>query len=271
MIRVERDQLDDFGQQIAPDAEWFQKAKDATEKAIESVGKGSIVFDRDIYAATIVRGALGKIFHDKCGYCEYSLARTDSNVEHYRPKSRVSQAPHHPGYYWLAYEWSNLLAACTYCNQLRRDPPGWQVAGGTRASGKADSFPLLDEEKRAQSPSDDISLEVPLLLNPTVDEPSEHMTFDPLGYPVAKSDMGESSISIYHLNSRRLNKDRQRVIARVTDLLRCRKRALVDINSPELDARLAFIDERLRVESEDAAPYAGAARAVMANPSYFGV
>ena len=45
---------------------------------------------------TLVRVALGKLFFDKCGYCEYKLARTDLNIDHYRPKGRVAEAKEPP-------------------------------------------------------------------------------------------------------------------------------------------------------------------------------
>ena len=271
MIRVERYQVDEHGQTIAPDAKWFTKAEEATSELTALGGEQSFAFDRNVYAAEVVRAALSRIFCNKCGYCEYPLTRTDLNVEHYRPKARVAESPQHHGYYWLAYEWTNLLAACTFCNQLRREPPEWEVAAGSRASGKADSFPLVDETKRAQSPADDISREEPLLVNPTTHEPSDHITFDPLGFAVAKTKEGQCSIEVYNLNARALNKDRQRVIERVTNLLRQKESAPPAPKSPTPGAFLDYVEDQIRSESDDAAHYAGAARAVLANPQAFGV
>ncbi len=64
----------------------------------------------------------------KCAYCE-RIYKMD--VEHYRPKGEVRDennqivtyagpgglAISHPGYFWLCYEWSNLLPACISCNR----------------------------------------------------------------------------------------------------------------------------------------------------------
>lgn len=70
------------------------------------------VFEPAIYNAPAVRQALHKAQHGKCAYCERKLVRTDGDVEHYRPKAAVQQgrqdSPRVPGYYWLAYKWSNL-------------------------------------------------------------------------------------------------------------------------------------------------------------------
>jgi hypothetical protein len=42
----------------------------------------------------------------------------------------------HPGYYWLAYEWTNLLPSCYDCNSFRRH--GTMKAG----PGKNERFPV---------------------------------------------------------------------------------------------------------------------------------
>ena len=61
-----------------------------------------------------VRERLRDIYYNKCAYCEDIDAKPE--VEHYRPKKKVSEDSSHPGYYWLCYEWTNLLPSCHYCN-----------------------------------------------------------------------------------------------------------------------------------------------------------
>src|SRR5262245_37503875 len=76
----------------------------------------------------------------KCGFCESPILETyPGDVEHYRPKSaisalrddvdalgqqrealagitgRLTDTVSSTGYYWLAYEWSNYLLACSVC------------------------------------------------------------------------------------------------------------------------------------------------------------
>src|SRR5688572_3095567 len=65
-------------------------------------------------------------FYGKCAYCESKVITTSPDyVEHFRPKKGVNdinnvvitipsganQVPH-PGYYWLSYNWENLLPTC---------------------------------------------------------------------------------------------------------------------------------------------------------------
>ena len=64
---------------------------------------------------------------EKCAYCETKyLKNSDNWLEHYRPKSQ---------YYWLAYEWSNLIPTCTKCNRIKKA-----------------KFPIIDENYRVEFP-----------------------------------------------------------------------------------------------------------------------
>jgi uncharacterized protein (TIGR02646 family) len=116
-------------------------------------GRRRFNFRRTVYGGKSVKTALKQAQHDKCCFCE---ARFDANyqgdVEHYRPKGAVRDNGRKilPGYYWLAYSWSNLYYACADCNQYR----------------KGDRFPLQNEAERALCHHDDINRETPLLLNP---------------------------------------------------------------------------------------------------------
>jgi hypothetical protein len=70
----------------------------------------------------------------KCAYCESVILNTHpGEVEHFRPKGRVrgrdgkvekvtigGAETEHPGYWWLAYAWSNLLPCCIDCNRRRQ-------------------------------------------------------------------------------------------------------------------------------------------------------
>src|SRR5262245_46246939 len=57
-----------------------------------------------------IRGALWAIGHMKCWYSEASLQECEGHVEHYRPKKRLSGAGH-DGYWWRAFDWTNLRLA----------------------------------------------------------------------------------------------------------------------------------------------------------------
>ncbi len=110
-----------------------------------------------------VRKPLWTVHHGKCAYCERRRDMTrDSDIEHYRPKTEVTEDQNHPGYWWLAYEWTNYLISCKRCNQQY----------------KMNKFPLLPRSPRASRPEDDISSERPVLLNPFDDDPETCVTFD---------------------------------------------------------------------------------------------
>ncbi|WP_314961798.1 hypothetical protein [Bradyrhizobium cosmicum] len=73
-------------------------------------------FPFQAYKAEGVKKRLEELFHGKCAYCESLYAsQAPVDVEHYRPKGRVKDEHAHPGYWWLASEWTNLLPASITC------------------------------------------------------------------------------------------------------------------------------------------------------------
>lgn len=127
-----------------------------------------------IYKASDVRLQLEQDQYYKCAFCECYLPLQYHDVEHFRPKSH---------YYWLGHDWKNLLYSCERCNR----------------SYKKTIFPLAAGSVQANSPADDITLEHPLLINPTEVDSSLHIRFD--GY-IAKgiTPEGEKTIEVFHLN-----------------------------------------------------------------------
>ena len=121
MICGIRDRIDpDTGVVLTPAEPWLTKAQAATTLALAE--RGAHVVNDNIYGALSVRRVLEKLFEQKCAYCETKIGvNADWDVEHYRPKGRVTENTAHPGYYWLAYDWDNLLPSCAFCNQGRRD------------------------------------------------------------------------------------------------------------------------------------------------------
>ena len=160
---------------------------------------------------------------------------------------------------------------CTSCNQLRSELKAWPATRRLHAAGKADSFPLEDEALRTHTPRQDISLEEPLLVNPTAEEPSHHLTFGSFGEPVPITEKGKVSIAVYNLDTRRLNEQRRRVICEMTRLLKMRiiaKTTPVQAGRREI---LAEISALIGCRTTRSAPYAAAARAVIMNPIAFGL
>ena len=143
-----------------------------------------------VYKSDSVKKQLDELFHGKCAYCESFFASTAPvDVEHYRPKGAVSEDASHPGYWWVAMDWDNLLPSCIDCNRQRKqitprlsarlltlqeDRQGFNP-GSLLLSGKKDSFPILG--RRAMSAAQDFADEYPLLLDPCRDNPDEHLKF----------------------------------------------------------------------------------------------
>lgn len=194
-----------------------QALNQAMTKHDFSSGKGAPKISKKLYAALKEDhyAADRSPFWGKCAYCESRVSSNQpGDVEHFRPKSRItdphtnkpiradSSAHNHPGYYWLAYDWKNLLFACAGCNRPSRR------SKTKRRIGKWDHFPLVDETKRAQQPGDEVH-ELPLLINPLVEDPSEHLELDPLtGVLSAKSPRGQACIDLLGLNERGLPDER---------------------------------------------------------------
>ena len=71
------------------------------------------------YGHNIVRKELEYLYLGKCCYCETKINPVSTaHVEHFRPKSKITGVNKN-GYYWLGYEWSNLLLACPSCNGIK--------------------------------------------------------------------------------------------------------------------------------------------------------
>ena len=268
MVKIGRDSKDEEGALIKPNAAWFTRAEKATKVA--NLEKQNHNARKDIYGHNEVKKALEKLFNDKCAYCETrSTPGFDWEVEHYRPKGEVAKRPNHPGYYWLTYEWNNLLPACTHCNQPRIDKPRWKENTGS-SGGKSTQFPLKVESNRAMSHLHSITREEPLLLDPCNDYPENHLRYDPTGqvHPIKKSKKGWKTIDICHLKRSRLKKDRERELIKIVSLLKFRNKLRKSGKTQaatELNAliRVTFL--------KDGCIYLGMARYIYEFPHYFGI
>lgn len=154
MIRVRRDQppsvlTDEDGPGLRERAE----AEAAYAEYLEAIQDGAedkgFKFSFSVYKHADVKERLEELFHGKCAYCEsrYSSTRP-MDVEHYRPKGRVAESEGHPGYYWLAAEWTNLLPSCIDCNRRRNQFD--ERLQDLRSLRKQDQFPGLARDVIAE-------------------------------------------------------------------------------------------------------------------------
>ncbi len=134
---------------------------------VDPVAYKSWKFKGSIYAHATVKESLFEAQHTKCAFCEQILSKSCyGDVEHFRPKGQAQQAAGEsyvkPGYFWLAYEWTNLLVACDDCNSKH----------------KKSFFPLANPADRATGPTSDLTKEQPLLIDPMIEEPADFIRFN---------------------------------------------------------------------------------------------
>ncbi|MFT3825152.1 MAG: AAA family ATPase [Chitinophagaceae bacterium] len=145
--------------------------------------------------------ALREVFNGKCAYCEsiIPLEVTKSEYDHFRPKNgargfdKEFSTDH---YWWLTYEWNNLYYCCPNCNQY-----------------KSTWFPIEGERSPINmSYKDIISFEKALLIDPCIDKPEEHLTFNEQCEVDFLSSKGKATIEIIKLNRSELVEARRRSI-----------------------------------------------------------
>lgn len=144
------------------------------------------------YKSPDVKVLLESLFSGKCAYCESFYSETAPvDIEHYRPKGAIEGEPDHPGYWWLAMEWDNLLPSCIDCNRKRKQitpkasdnllalvtDEHERRKASVMNTGKKDTFPIAGPRAKDHTKPDQLVAEVPYLLNPCVDNPDEHLEF----------------------------------------------------------------------------------------------
>jgi uncharacterized protein (TIGR02646 family) len=175
-------------------------AKRQEHCAAYSAGARAFEFDPKIYGHEDVKQTLVAMHHGKCCYCEsYVRHVSPGTVDHYRPKAasqqRAGDSFIRPGYYWLVYDWENLLFSCQICNQTY----------------KGNLFPLVEETKRALSHLHPLNLEQPLLIDPSKDDPADFISFrEEIAFALDDNPRGRTTIEILGLNERNNLLERRR-------------------------------------------------------------
>jgi len=225
-------------------------------------GKRIFKFDANIYADDTVKQQLITVQHGKCFLCESQVRHISyGDVEHFRPKGGCCQNVDHdlekPGYYWLAYEWSNLFLACQFCNQRF----------------KKNLFPLIDPTKRAKSHKDDINQEESLFINPVAENPGDFISFmggEP--YAICGNAKGKATIENAGLHRTELFEMRLKhylnlkgLYQALTTLQNLVKSKPSLLNQSNVKETIALLEQRLAASILDSAEYAAMARAAIAS------
>jgi hypothetical protein len=140
------------------------------------------------YSASDVKSALSQLAGGNCAYCESKIGAVGAReVEHYRPKGGVCNDADHPGYWWLACCWDNLLPTCRDCNKslrqhiveadMTKDEVLALLSKRPAVSfGKANQFDV--QGPRATGENCDLEVEDPLLIDPCRRDPTNDLTWD---------------------------------------------------------------------------------------------
>lgn len=197
----------------------WRKIRDARKAIERKIGNSRCPSSKDFsdswkaYKAEFREAQYG----GKCAYCETRIAASQAaDVEHFRPKTSIqepkgrgnrddsvgkpnrSMGPEeYPGYWWLAYEWSNYLYACALCNRT------W----------KGNSFPL-NGLRGDMTPGCECA-EEPMLLNPFWVDPESHLRFDEIGQIHATTDRGQATIDCCGLDRELLRREREKLVRRI--------------------------------------------------------
>jgi uncharacterized protein (TIGR02646 family) len=150
--------------------------------------------------------ALKQLFRGKCAYCESLIDRlAPYSLGHFRPRAMAlgtdgSVAADH--YWWLAFEWSNLLPACQPCN-----------------TAKASRFPVRGKRASPGERGNALTSEQPLLLDPCIDDAEKHLIFTIDGIVSSDTAEGQTSIETLALNRQALVAQRALHLARLTNVI----------------------------------------------------
>lgn len=144
--------------------------------------------DHDLFHHSHLVDMVYEEFAGTCAFCERPVDPSEG-VSHFRPlniDSDYDGSEHADHYSWLAYEWSNLFLICRICHKQRRDR--------FFVTGRRARFLATFDEVRAE--------ERPLLIDPTSESPSSHLSFLFTGecIPKRNSAKGRGTVDILALN-----------------------------------------------------------------------
>lgn len=174
----------------------------------------------------------------KCWYTESRNPGTDDDIDHFRPKGGVTGCDH-GGYWWEAFNWKNFRLSSHRANR----PRGNAETG--RTHGKGNHFPLIVEDDRWMSPSEE-SRERPSLLDPTDPCDPPMLTYGVDGRAALAPDYRdepdaydriEASRRYFHLDAASFVEDRTALYGRIAKRVEDGERVAVAALDGEASAR----------------------------------
>jgi uncharacterized protein (TIGR02646 family) len=206
------------------------------------------------YSAKDIPGlmeSLREMFANKCAYCESKLDKNLNNkLSFFRPPQEAIQEDDTVSlkhYWWLSWEWPNLYLACPECIQM-----------------KGRKFPTKSLRAEPETKWPELQAEEPLLLDPCLDNPSQHLIFEESGMIVSKegSERGNVTIEVLELNRESLRFYREENAKRTKELLRnCLQSS--QTNKGKVDLSIASQISVLEARCEANQPFAGMTRQLL--------
>jgi uncharacterized protein (TIGR02646 family) len=211
MIRIKKLKKD------TPDILLSKGAEEIT--ALKKMTKAKLLaykYKSALYGGKTVKEKLKELQHDKCCFCEARVSVVShGDVEHFRPKAGWVQQEKDklskPGYYWLAYDFSNLFLSCQICNQ----------------KFKKNYFPLANPASRASNHKKAITKERPLIIDPGKSDPTKFLTFNKeIIVAVNNNKKGLETIKRTGLDRPELNRERFEYLALLEELAKLARNGL---------------------------------------------
>jgi uncharacterized protein (TIGR02646 family) len=191
------------------------------------------------YKSDDVKNDLIAAQHNKCCFCEAKFVNDYFHVEHFRPKGRVDKWPKgpysYPGYYWLAYEWSNLFLS----------------KGKTNTSFKKNFFPLSGRITRNRTHLE-TKIETTVLIDPGVENPRDHIRFKKAEI-VGRTLRGKKNIAILDLRNPQIDEARRTKYTLLNDLKTSIELLIntgSDINDPLIQGLIDTLRHAITPEAE---------------------
>lgn len=194
----------------------------------ESSPRSDSLYRYELYGDRRVRAALSAMFRGKCAYCESPIdGPTFGDIEHFRPKSgalNLDGTASTSHYWWLTYEWTNLLLTCLNCSRSK----GLRFPVHGPRSGWGES----------------VDTEQPVLLDPCRDNPQEHLVFLPDGTVASETERGSTTIAVLNLNRHTLVEHRRYEASALRSAIKVLPRAELD---QEMDSSKPFLALRMQL------------------------
>ena len=201
-----------------PSKRWQRKAKKQLLKLIGHQAAGQIaarnaLIDGRQYVWSEIKSQIIQATYNKCWFSEGMNDVSHFHIEHFRPKKFVEILPAKLGcpeqrvanepncYWWLTFHFKNF-----------------RICGEVINSTKGNYFPIRQGSPISNSPSDNLSLEQIILLDPTIEADTELLTFDINGMPIPSANpavnahdylRADISIRVYGLKDELLSNARK--------------------------------------------------------------